>query len=139
MQLVISLILFSLYQISGWELFEKTRFKWEYDDEIGFEVQMPTFDKGIKELEGKEITISGHYLPLELDYNRIIISKLPYASCFFCGGGGGPESVAEVVFSGVQRPFRMDEIITVKGILKLNPYDYEHMVFMIVDAKEIEI
>ena len=40
---------------------------------------------------------------------------MPYAACFFCGGGVGQESVAEVVFNSVQRPFRLDELLTIKG------------------------
>lgn len=139
MHLLVSL-LFTLFfgpKVSGWEVFEDTMFKWEYAEELGAEVEIPTFSKKVKELEGKEVTITGHYLPLELESKRIIISKLPYASCFFCGGGVGQESVAEIVFSSVQRPFRLDELITIKGRLKLNKNDFEHLVFILEDAKII--
>ncbi|MEM6380073.1 MAG: hypothetical protein AAF705_17905, partial [Bacteroidota bacterium] len=119
MQLLISIILYvGTSQVSGWEVFAKTKFKWEYVKKIGMEVEIPIFDSKIKELEGKEITLTGHYLPLEMEGERIILSKLPYASCFFCGGGVGQESVAEVVFNSAHRPFRADELITVKGRLK---------------------
>ena len=139
MQLLISisLLIATSLQVSGWEAFEQTRFKWEYQEEIGFQVEIPIFDKKVKELEGKEITLTGHYLPMDIDGNRIIISKLPYASCFFCGGGVGQESVAEVSFKTVQRPFRMDELLTVRGRLRLNEDDFDHMVFMLEDAKVI--
>ena len=100
---------------------------------------MPVFGREIKELDGTEITLTGHYLPLDLEGNRIIISKLPYASCFFCGGGVGQESVAEIEFNTVQRPFRMDELVTVKGTLKLNEDDFEHLVFILKDAKVIQL
>lgn len=138
MHLLVSYLFPIFLQVSGWEVFENTQFRWVYSDEIGLEVEIPTFDKNVKELEGKEITLTGHYLPLELEGNRIVISRLPYASCFFCGGGVGQESVAEVIFDSVQRPFRMDEIITVKGRLKLNKDDFEHLVFIIEDAKVIQ-
>ena len=139
MHLLINLLLVSFSQVAGWEIFADTRFKWQYAEEFGMEVETPIFNKKIEELEGKEITLTGHYLPLELDGERIIISKLPYASCFFCGGGVGQESVAEVVFNTVQRPFRMDELITVKGRLKLNEDDYDHLVFILEDAKVIQL
>ncbi|MEM7297267.1 MAG: hypothetical protein AAF391_03260 [Bacteroidota bacterium] len=138
MHLFVNFLLPFIVQVSGWEIFENTRFKWEYSDKIGLEVEIPSFDKKIQELEGKEITLTGHYLPLELDGDRIVISRLPYASCFFCGGGVGQESVAEVMFNSVQRPFRMDEIITVKGRLKLNKDDFDHLVFILEDAKVIQ-
>lgn len=139
MQLLVSLFLLVTTGVSGWEVFEDTKFKWKYAEELGAEVEVPLFSKSVKELEGKEITLTGHYLPLELEGERIIISKLPYASCFFCGGGVGQESVAEVVFNNIQRPFRLDELITIKGKLKLNSNDYDHLVFILEDAKVIQL
>ena len=125
-------------QVAGWEVFEDTQFKWQFSEELGAEVQMPIFSSEVLQLEGQEITLTGHFLPLDLDGNRIIISKLPYASCFFCGGRVGPESVAEVSFDVAQRPFRMDELLTVKGRLKLNSDDYEHLVFILTNARVIQ-
>jgi len=139
MHLLISLILTAVTQTSGWEQFADTRFKWEWVEELGVEVETPIFSSKVKALEGTEITLTGHYLPFELDGERIIISQMPYAACFFCGGEVGQESVAEVVFSSVQRPFRLDELVTIKGRLKLNIDDYEHMVFIIEDAKVIQL
>lgn len=137
MLLLSSFLLGISVQISGWEVFEDTRFQWQWVEELGAEVEIPTFSSEVKALEGKEITLTGHYLPLKLEGERIIISKLPYASCFFCGGGVGQESVAEVVFNSRQRPFRMDEILTIRGKLKLNKNDYEHLVFILEDARVI--
>ena len=138
MQLLLSLLLSVSSQVAGWEVFAQTEFKWEYQKELGLEVEIPIFDSAVKALDGKEITLTGYYLPLDLEGNRVIISQLPYASCFFCGGGVGQESVAEVIFSSVQRPFRGDELITVKGRLKLNKDDYGHLVFMITEAVTIQ-
>ncbi|MEM0940084.1 MAG: hypothetical protein AAF600_07995 [Bacteroidota bacterium] len=139
MKLFFNLLIAITSQISGWEIFSETRFRWEFRKELGLQVEIPIFDKEIKELEGKEILLTGHYLPLEIEGNRIIISRLPYASCFFCGGGVGQESVAEVIFNSTQRPFRGDELITVKGRLKLNQDDYEHLVFILEDARVIQL
>jgi len=139
MHIIISIILAFIPRPSGWEIFEDTRFKWEFDEDLGLEVEIPIFDDNIVKLGGQEVTLTGHYLPLELEGNRIILSKFPYAQCFFCGGGVGQESVAEVEFGAVQRPFRMDELITVKGRLKLNVRDYEHLVFILTDAKVIQL
>lgn len=139
MPLLVSwLLLFGNAQVSGWEIFADTRFKIEYSEAFGMDAEVPIFDEKVKALEGTSIELTGYYLPFDMEKDRIIISKLPYSSCFFCGGGGGPESVAEVVFNAVQRPLRLDEIITVKGILKLNVDDYDHLVFLVEDAKIIE-
>ena len=138
MPLLASLLLTISLQVSGWEAFSNTNFIWLYDESFGAEVIIPTFDDEVKKLDGKEITISGHYLPFKLGDNRIIISRLPYASCFFCNADVGQESVAEVVFKSEPRRFRPDEIITVRGRLLLNEDDFERMVFIIEEAEIIQ-
>ena len=85
MYLLISVLFAFAVRPSGWEIFEDTRFKWQYDKNLGLEVEIPVFNREIRALEGREVTLTGHYLPLDLKGNSIIISKFPYASCFFCG------------------------------------------------------
>ena len=139
MHSVSSLVTALILQVAGWEAFEDLSYKWEYSEQFGMKIELPVFTKKMQALEGTEITLTGYYLPMDLDGDRIIISKLPYAACFFCGGGAGQESVAEVHFNNVQRPFRMDELLTVKGKLKLNDDDYNHLIFMLTDAKVIQL
>jgi hypothetical protein len=58
----------------------------------------PTFSADLKAQVGKEIELEGYYLPVDVEGDAyIILSKFPYAQCFFCGGAG-PESIAEVTF-----------------------------------------
>ena len=122
----------------GWSTFESVTFQWKYNEDLGAQIQMPHFGREILELEGTEIELSGYYLPLEINRYHIIISKQPFASCFFCGGDNGPESVAEIHFS--EKPPRMqaDEIVHVRGKLKLNPDDFDHMVFILEEARIVE-
>lgn len=139
MLLLISFISFYVSQsLIGWSQFEDVKFKWEYREEVRAKVEMPTFGEKLLSLEGKEIELSGYYLPMVMDRKQIIISKQPFASCFFCGGGGGPESVAEVHFKDSPRRFKQDEIVHVKGTLKLNPDDFDHLVFILTNAKVID-
>lgn len=55
------------------------------------------------------------------------------SQCFFCGGGG-PESIAEVNFAKEPRKFQVDDLITVKGKLKLNAENLDHVNFILTDA-----
>jgi hypothetical protein len=55
------------------------------------------------------------------------------SQCFFCGGGG-PESIAEVTFKVDPGKFQVDDLITVKGKLKLNASDIEHVNFILEEA-----
>jgi hypothetical protein len=120
----------------GWTDLSGVSYKWTYSAELGQKVELPIFGTKVQQLEGKEIVLSGYYLPIDMDDPyTIVISKNPYASCFFCGSDSGPESVAEIKFA--QRPprFGVDQVVRIKGKLKLNATDYDHMIFILLDAQ----
>jgi hypothetical protein len=137
---VIGLILscsgvFAQGKVDRWDNFAKTKFEPKYNEKLGEYLFNPIFPPDLKALEGKEITIQGYYVPFAPeDGDYIIISKFPMSQCFFCGGGG-PESIAEVNFAKEQRKFQMDDLITVKGKLKLNTDNLDHMNFILTDAE----
>jgi uncharacterized membrane protein YcgQ (UPF0703/DUF1980 family) len=119
----------------NWEIFARVKFSERYFKTLNEYYLVPLLDSRIRAYEGKEFILTGHYLPMELDDNKvIIISRFPYAQCFFCGGAG-PESVAEIVFAGKRARLKADQIITVKGTLVLNGTDVEHMNFILKNAE----
>jgi hypothetical protein len=119
----------------GWNQFAKVKFTEKFFKEVNAYYLVPFLDSKIRSYEGKEIALEGYYLPYELDdRNTIIISRNPYASCFFCGGAG-PESVAEVVFDARPPRFKPDQIVAVIGVLKLNDRNIDHMNFILEHAR----
>lgn len=119
----------------GWDLFAKVKFSPQLVKEVNEYFLIPVFDSRIRFYEGKEMTLEGYYMPLDLENGHtIVLSKNPYAQCFFCGGAG-PESVAEISFSNRPPKFKVDQIVRVTGILKLNDKDINHMNFILTDAK----
>lgn len=140
----IAILLFTILVVSGvsvaqqapdtWVVFAKTKFEPKFHEDLGEYIYYPSFTPALKALEGKEITIEGFYVPFAPeDGNYIIISKYPMSQCFFCGGGG-PESVAEVYFAKTPRRFQVDDLITIRGKLRLNSDDIDHMTFIVQDA-----
>jgi len=126
-----------LAQSDGWALFAKTKFEAKYSDKAAEYFLYPVFAPELKDLVGKEVTLEGYYLPIDVDGDAyIILSKFPYSQCFFCGGAG-PESIAEVVFKTKQEKFTMDQFIRVKGKLKLNEGDIDHGNFILEEASLI--
>lgn len=118
----------------SWNEFAKTKFEPKYYEKLGEYLFYPTFTAELKALVGKEITLQGFFVPFAPeDGDYIIISKYPMSQCFFCGGSG-PESIAEVNFSKKQDKFQVDDLITVKGKLKLNTDDMDHVNFILTDA-----
>lgn len=121
-------------KFDAWNEFAKTKFEPKYYEKLGEYLFHPNFTAELKALEGKEITIQGFYVPFAPeDGNYIILSKFPMSQCFFCGGGG-PESITEVNFAKSTPKFQVDDLITVKGKLRLNVNDIDHMNFILDQA-----
>ena len=131
---VIGISVFAQSKTDMWNEFAKTKFEPKYYEKIGEYLFYPSFSAELKALVGKEITIEGFYVPFAPEEgNYIILSKFPMSQCFFCGGGG-PESIAEVTFKDGSTKFQVDDFINIKGKLKLNTDDVEHVNFIITDA-----
>src|SRR5688572_17092177 len=122
-------------KIDSWNEFAKTKFEPKYYEKMGEYLFYPNFPAELKAMEGKEITVEGFYVPFAPeDGDYIIISKYPMSQCFFCGGGG-PESIAEVNFAKSPGKFQVDDLITVKGKLKLNTDNIDHVNFILLEAE----
>jgi len=117
-----------------WNEFAKTKFEPKYYENLGEYLFYPNFPADLKAMAGKEVTIEGFYVPFAPeDGEYIILSKYPMSQCFFCGGGG-PESVLEVNFAKGLPKFQVDDLIMVKGKLKLNADNVDHVNFILTEA-----
>lgn len=137
---VVSFVLASFFaqaQPEGWALFAKTKFDAKYNEKAGEYFLMPAFSEDLKALVGKDISLEGYYLPIDVEGSAyVILSKFPYSQCFFCGGAG-PESIAEIYFKGKPETFTADQFIRIKGKLKLNEGDIDHGNFIVEQAELI--
>lgn len=125
-------------ELDPWLILSQIKYKQIYDEKAKGLTSVPEFSAALKARENTEIVIIGYYLPFDLpEKNRIILSFYPYASCFFCGGGG-PESVVEVELKKAVSDLQMDELVRVRGKLKLNDKDWDRLVFIIENAEIIE-
>jgi len=121
-----------------WQTLSKITYKKEYNDLLGFKVDMPVFSEPILSLDNKEIQIRGYMIPVE-GYNmqdEFILSAYPYNMCFFCGGAG-PETVMEVYVT--KEVEYTTEPIVIKGILSLNDDDINSLMYKITEAELIEL
>ncbi len=118
-----------------WHTLTDVSFKEQYVADLDMYYWKPTFGASVKALEGKEVYITGYVIPVDLDENFYVISRYPYAQCFFCGGAG-PESVVDLRFNGKNRRYKTDERLTFKGRLKLNATDVYQMNYILDGAVE---
>lgn len=102
------------------------------EDEYG-EIYVPKFGEDVQEMEGEQVSLQGYIIPFDgmFEPQKIIVSSLPIAACFFCGGSG-PETVVEV--------YLKEEIkytakpVTVTGVMELNNSDYNKLMYILKDA-----
>lgn len=103
------------------------------------EIYLPEFSTRVEAAEGKEIVLQGYIVPNDglFSSDEFIISSLPLAQCFFCGGDSGPESVA-YVYPEKSISYTA-KLVTITGTLKLNRTDSNNLLYMIDDAKVEEV
>ena len=103
------------------------------EDEYG-EIYVPKFGERVRKMEGKKVSLKGFIIPFEgmFEPNHIILSSLPIAACFFCGGSG-PETVAEAYLE--KEIDYTSKPVTVTGTLTLNNTDYDQLMYILKDAK----
>jgi hypothetical protein len=120
-----------------WKTLSKITYKKEYNEIMGFKVDVPVFSQEIKDLGGQVVELKGYIIPVEgyKSHKEFIFSAFPYNMCFFCGGAG-PETVMEV--EAIDPVKFTSGAIKLRGILQLNADDINNLMFKIVDAQQIE-
>ena len=120
-----------------WKTLSKITYKKEYNEIMGFKVDVPVFSADVKKLEGKVVTVRGYIIPVEgyKSHTEFVFSAFPYNMCFFCGGAG-PETVMEVY---AKKPVEYSaQSITLRGRLMLNDDDINRLIYAIKDAELIK-
>lgn len=120
-----------------WETLRDVTFKKKWYPDESVYMLYPTFGPAVQKLKGKEVSITGYILPIDLDANMYVLSAFPYSACFFCGGAG-PESVMALKFKKNPRKFKTDERLTFKGTLSLNADDIYQMNYVLEGAEIAE-
>jgi len=131
--LFISKISFSQTEIN-WTNLEDVEFSERYVEEVDEYVLFPSFGFDVQQLDGKEVILSGYILAIDPEIGYYVLSKGPFASCFFCGAAG-PETIVELSLKSKEKSFMMDEFATFKGYLKLNSDDIYRCVYIIEFAE----
>ena len=121
-----------------WKTLSKITYKQQYDEIMGFDIDVPVFSQSVKDLEGKEVEVEGYIIPVEgyKQQSNFVFSAYPYNMCFFCGGAG-PETVMEVNSDDPKITYTSKPII-IKGTLELNSGDINRLMYTLNNAVLIE-
>lgn len=116
-----------------WQTLAKITYTKQFDELLGFKVDVPVFSDDVQALEGEEVEIKGYVIPVEgyESHTEFVFSAFPYNMCFFCGGAG-PETVMEVY---ADEPIQYQaESIRIRGKLELNDTDINKLMYILRDA-----
>ncbi len=122
-----------------WKTLSKISYKKQYDEMMGFEVDVPIFSKDIMALQGKEVVVQGYIIPVEEHDKQtsFVFSAFPYNMCFFCGNAG-PETVMEVYTKNDVAIKFTSKPIKIKGVLQLNSGDINNLMYILNDAVRVK-
>ena len=141
--LILLFFLIGLFQVGQsqkiitWDVLKNVEFDEVWSEEFQAYYMVPKFGKTIQSLDGKEIQIRGFIIPVDIVQDYYVLSANPYSSCFFCGQAG-PESVMEVQMVKQYDGLRMDQVLTFKGILRLNVDDIYQLNYILEEAEVVE-
>lgn len=124
-------------QSNIWETLSQVTIKTKWDESHRYQFDYPIFSELVKSLEGKEITVKGYIIPLEEMQGQkfFILSALPFNLCYFCGGAG-PETVMEV--NTTKEIAYTSKPVTLRGNIKLNDNDFNHLMYILNNAILVE-
>ena len=116
-----------------WSTLGKITYTKEYDEDLGFKVDIPVFSPEVQDLDGQEILVKGYIIPVEgyKNHKEFVFSAFPYNMCFFCGGAG-PETVMEI-YADEAVKYTSDPVV-LKGKLELNASDFNRLIYALNDA-----
>tara|TARA_Y100000739_G_C20484909_1_gene407691 strand:+ start:223 stop:795 length:573 start_codon:yes stop_codon:yes gene_type:complete len=124
------------YSELTWQRLSDVEFKDVFLEELQAYYWKPTFGPEVISAEGENFYITGYVIPVDTDEDFYVLSRYPFANCFFCGGAG-PETVVDLQFPNkAPREYVTDERLTFAGTLQLNAADIYQMNYIIKDAVE---
>ncbi len=121
----------------SWDQLTDVKFTKTFSADLGIEVLHADFGPSVKALDGQGVLLRGYMIPLDPLGTQYVLSRVPMASCFFCGGSG-PETVAELRLHPKSiRRYATDEVLTFKGTLKLNASNANSLHYVLLNAERM--
>ncbi len=124
-------------QSIDWKTLSDVSFESTYYKDLDEYLWFPAFGETVNELAGKEVSIEGYVIPVDLEEGLYVLSAYPYSACFFCGNAG-PESVMSLKFKSEPKRYDLDEVATFKGRLRLNDSNVDELNYILEGCEQIK-
>ena len=120
-----------------WEDLRDVKFTDKYSEELDAYYYHAEFGPTVKAMDGKEVMLKGYIISINPKNGVYILSRSPFASCFFCGKEG-PESIVELKLKPGHPKYKTDQVATMVGVLELNNEDIYQCNYLLQEAEEYE-
>ncbi len=120
-----------------WEKLSDVSFDLVWFEEHQSKFMVPRFGSTPNSFKNKKVKIKGYVIPVDATKNHYVVSKVPMAMCFFCGGSGSETIVELEMKKGFSKRYNTDDVKTFQGILTLNTKDVMHFIYILKDAVEV--
>lgn len=135
--LMLPYALLAQHQTIDWKLLAKVEWSEKYSKEHDEQFYYPKFASEVLAMNGKPVQIKGYVIPVDVETGYFVLSANPFASCFFCGQAG-PETIVELQMKPGGKRFNTDDVVTFKGVLRLNYEDLMHCNYMLENAEPVK-
>lgn len=129
-----------------WKVLEKINFEKKYDKNLKVNVDYPVFNEAIKKLEGEIIEVIAYALPFKTyavenqDFIIVTKNRLKIKNYYFLPVPDDLTKWMQVYLKNKDNYQQYDEKkITIKGKLKLNSSDLNHLMYILEEAEVISI
>ena len=119
-----------------WNDLKDVHFKKKFNIDLAMFYLYPNFGPKVTMLNGRTIEIKGYTIPIDSEGNYVV-SQNPNSMCYFCGKSG-TESMIQLKFGGKHQRYKVDEIRTFKGILRLNATNVQELNYILEDAERVD-
>ncbi len=120
-----------------WKTLTDVKFTEKYVEKYQDWFLFPNFGPTVKSLDGQKVAIKGYVIPIDLEEGLYALSAFPFAACFFCGAAG-PESVMTLNIKQAKRKYNTDDVVTFKGVMRLNDSNIEDFNYILDNAEEVK-
>ena len=90
----------------------------------------------LKDVENKKVKIRGYFLDVDPNGKWFVLSKNPFATCFFCGKSG-PETILELIDYKNEKKYKSDDLVEVTGSFNI-VYDPDDRMSFVLEKASIK-
>lgn len=124
-------------------LFGQPRLSWEQLTHVEFPkladqtrdtlAYYPLYGESLAALHGKQVKMEGFVIVADAAKGHYILSRHPFAACYFCGGGG-VESIVDLEVKERPDGLFTDDYVSLTGTFFLNPENLDFGIYLLRDV-----